>query len=167
MVAAAGALASPTRLAELLGPVVTDAGLELEHLEVVRAGRRQVLRVVVDRAGGVDLDAVAEISRAVSVALDGSDEVGGAPYVLEVSSPGVDRPLTQPRHWERAVGRLVRIDRTEGGPVTARVVDADADAVRLAGPGAPERLRYAEVRRARVEVEFSRGQETGGTEEGG
>jgi len=140
----------PAQLQRLLDPVVTGAGLDLEGVEVTPAGR--VLRVVVDRDGGIDLDGVADLSHAVSEALDSSDVMGGQPYVLEVTSPGTDRPLTQPRHWRRAVGRLVKIELADGGSRTARVVSAGEDGADLDdGP-----LAYAEVRRARVEVEFAR-----------
>ena len=97
----------------LLDPVVTAAGLVLEGVIITPAGKRRVVRVVVDlpedRTGSLDLDAVAEVSRSVSDALDGSDVLGGSPYVLEVGTPGVDRPLTERRHWSRARGRLVTV----------------------------------------------------------
>jgi ribosome maturation factor RimP len=142
----------PVRLQQLLTPVVAGAGLDLESLEVTPAGRRRVLRVVVDRDGGIDLDGVADVSHAVSEALDSSDVMGGQPYVLEVTSPGTDRPLTEPRHWRRAVGRLVKVELADGSTRTSRVLAAAQDAADLEdGP-----VRYSEVRRARIEVEFNR-----------
>jgi ribosome maturation factor RimP len=144
------------RLSELLAPVVTDQGLELEEIELTPAGRRRLLRVVVDRDGGVGLDAVAEVSQAVSQALDQSDVMGGSPYVLEVTSPGVDRPLTHPRHWRRARSRLVRADLAAGRDLTGRVVAADDEAAVLEVEGEERRLPYSEVAQARVQVEFSR-----------
>jgi ribosome maturation factor RimP len=144
--------ALPARLERLLAPVVTEAGADLEEVEVTPAGRRRVLRVVVDRDGGIDLDGVADLSHAVSEALDTSDVMGGQPYVLEVTSPGTDRPLTQPRHWRRAVGRLVKVELSDGPARTARVLAAGEDGADLEdGP-----VVYAQVRRARVEVEFNR-----------
>jgi ribosome maturation factor RimP len=145
--------ALPARLAAVLGPAVGDLGLDLEGIEISPAGRRRVVRVVVDRDGGVDLDAVADVSRAVSKALDVDDVMD--PYVLEVTSPGVDRPLTHPRHWRRATGRTVRADLRSGGPVTGRVLAADSDGVDLdTGGPTPTRLPYDVVARARVQVEF-------------
>ena len=135
-----------------LTPVVTEAGADLETVEVTPAGRRRVLRVVVDRDGGIDLDGVADLSHAVAEALDTSDVMGGQPYVLEVTSPGTDRPLTEPRHWRRAIGRLVKVDLADGSTRIARVRAAAEDAADLQdGP-----VRYTEVRRARIEVEFNR-----------
>ena len=142
----------PARLQVLLEPVVSDAGLYLESLEVTPAWRRRVLRVVVDKDGGIDLDGVADLSHAVSEALDSSDVMGGQPYVLEVTSPGTDRPLTAPRHWRRAVGRLVKVEFADGSARTSRVTAAGEDGAET--EGGP--VRYAEVRRARVEVEFAR-----------
>jgi len=108
----ARANATAQHLLEVLAPVVSATGHDLEDVNVTSAGRRSLVRVVVDADGGVDLDAVAEVSRVVSEALD-ADAPGGpafaGPYVLEVTSPGVDRPLTEPRHWRRAVGRLVQV----------------------------------------------------------
>jgi ribosome maturation factor RimP len=142
----------PVRLQRVLEPVVAEAGLDLEALEVTPAGRRRVLRVVVDRDGGIDLDGVADLSHVISETLDGSDVMGGQPYVLEVTSPGTDRPLTEARHWRRAVGRLVKVELADGTQRTARVLAAAEDAADLEdGP-----VRYSEVRRARVEVEFAR-----------
>ena len=134
-----------SRLAGLIGPVVAAAGMDLESVRVSVAGRRRLLRVVVDSDHGVSLDDAAEVSRDVSAALDATDVMGDMPYTLEVSSPGVDRPLTEPRHWRRAAGRLVRV-KTGAGTVQGRVLAADADwrhagrrrcraPVRLWGPG--------------------------------
>src|SRR5579863_6483827 len=132
------AAARPERLTELLEPVVSAAGLELESIRVGRAGRRGLLRVVVDAEHGVDTDRIAEVSRAVAAEVDASDVMGSGPYTLEVSSPGVDRPLTEPRHWRRASGRLVEVPvhdsvgRLSGQANSA--VTADAAASGAAGP---------------------------------
>lgn len=144
------------RLVELLTPVIADAGLDLEDLEVVPAGRRRLLRVVVDRDGGVSLDDVAEVSQGVSSALDSSEAMGSAAYVLEVTSPGVDRPLTQPRHWRRAAGRLVTVPTGDGGQLTGRVVRAADDSVVLDVDGDERRLEFAAIGTGRVQVEFRR-----------
>jgi ribosome maturation factor RimP len=140
-----------SRVRPLLDPVVTAAGYDLEDVVVTAAGRRSVVRVVVDRDGGVDLDAVAEVSRAVSEALDAADSLGASPYVLEVTSPGVDRPLSLPRHWRRNVGRLVRADH-----LTGRIVEASDDGVTLEVAGEDLVLGYDELGDGHVQVEFSR-----------
>jgi ribosome maturation factor RimP len=142
---------SRDRVRDVLAPVVSAAGFDLEDVAVTSAGRRHVVRVVVDRDGGLDLDAVAEVARVVSAALDETNATGAAPYTLEVTSPGVDRPLTQPRHWRRARGRLVKA----AGGVTGRVVDADDDAVRLEIDGETTAIPYGDLGAGHVQVEFS------------
>ena len=141
---------SRDRVRDVLSPVVEAAGFDLEDVAITAAGRRNVVRVVVDRDGGLDLDAVAEVARVVSAALDETNATGDSPYTLEVTSPGVDRPLTQPRHWQRARGRLVR-----ASGVTGRVVDADDDGVRLDVDGDVRAIRYDDLGAGHVEVEFS------------
>jgi ribosome maturation factor RimP len=153
------AAAHRVRLRAVIAPVVEAAGYDLEELAVSRAGRRHLVRVVVDHDNGVDLDVVAELSRAVSAALDAADQQRGevlpGEYVLEVSSPGVDRPLTQPRHWRRNVGRLVAVA-AGGGRVTGRITGADAERVSLEVAGVPRGYDYAQLGPGRVQVEFSR-----------
>jgi ribosome maturation factor RimP len=148
------------RLTEALAPEVAAAGYDLEDLSVSAAGRRSVVRVLVDKDGGVTLDDVADVSRLLGEALDRLDEAEpgllGAQYVLEVSSPGVDRPLTAPRHWRRNVGRLVAVTRHDGEPVTGRVRAADDDAVTLEVAGAEQVVPYCAIARGVVQVEFGR-----------
>ena len=119
------------KLAGLIEPVVAAAGMDLESVRMTVAGKRRLLRVVVDSDHGVSLDDAADVSREVSAVLDASNALGDVPYTLEVSSPGVDRPLTEPRHWRRARGRLVRVKVAGEGSVEGRVLAADADGVTL------------------------------------
>ncbi|HEV2887397.1 MAG TPA: ribosome maturation factor RimP [Jatrophihabitans sp.] len=144
------------QLIELIGPVIAAAGYDLDHLSVTAAGRRSLIRVSVDGDQGIDLDAVATLSRTISDILDDDEGASFAgPYVLEVSSPGVDRPLTEPRHWRRAVGRLVTVE-SDGRSLTGRVVSADDSAVILDVGGEQRSLPLAGLGRGRVQVEFSR-----------
>jgi ribosome maturation factor RimP len=156
-------VASSDRVRALLEPVVDGAGLVLEGVTVTPAGKRRVLRVVVDlpddAQGSVDLDAVADVSRAVSDALDASDVLGGSPYVLEVTSPGVDRPLTERRHWSRARGRLVTAETVvdgAAGQVTGRVTAVDDEGVTFAGEDGETSVPWTTLRSGRVQVEFNR-----------
>lgn len=143
-------------LLTLLAPTAAEHGLDLEDVVVTPAGKRRLLRVVVDRDGGVELDAVAQVSTAVSKVLDDTDAMGGTPYVLEVTSPGVDRPLTEPRHWRRAQSRLVKATLADGGTVQGRVSGTDDDGVILDVDGSTRHLRWAELATGRVQVEFNR-----------
>lgn len=140
----------------LLEPVVSQHGLDLEDVVITPAGKRRLVRVVVDRDGGVGLDAVAAVSSAVSQALDDGDAMGGMPYVLEVTSPGVDRPLTEPRHWRRALTRLAAVVLADGGTLQGRVAAADDDGLTLDVEGAQRRLAWPAVAGGRVQVEFNR-----------
>ncbi|MFE5871762.1 ribosome maturation factor RimP [Streptomyces roseifaciens] len=150
------------RLRELLAPLVSARELDLEEIEVTTAGKRRVLRIVVDSDAGVELDECAEVSRAVSEKLDETDAIGGAPYVLEVTSPGADRPLTEHRHYVRATGRLIKAQLTEGGELVARIVAVDDEGLDLEVPGVKgrkptsRRLAFGEIAKARVEIEFNR-----------
>jgi len=147
------------RLLAVVEPVVAATGYDLEDLTVTRVGRRHLLRIAVDSDAGVNLDAVAELSRAISTALDkaeaGGDELIAGEYELEVGSPGVDRPLTEPRHWRRNRTRLVKV-RAGGREVTGRVVAADDTGVTLDVAGAAQTFAYADLGPGRVQVELKR-----------
>lgn len=165
---ASSAPSRPAELTELLDPVVGGAGFVLEKVTVTPAGRRRVVRVVVDlpedAVGAMSLDQAADVTRAVSTALDDAGAFGEQPYLLEVGSPGVDRPLTEPRHWRRSRTRLVQVDVTdEDGStrrVTGRVVEAGAAGVVLVvdEKGAAERLEvpWERLGTGAVQVEFDR-----------
>ncbi len=143
--------AAKARVTAVIEPVVTAAGYDLEEVGLSRAGRRHVVRVLVDADGGINLDGIALVSRAISDALDAAEESGGevlaGEYQLEVSSPGVDRPLTQPRHWRRNVGRLVAVN-----GLTGRLTAADDDGIVLDD----REIRYADLGPGKVQIEFKR-----------
>lgn len=144
------------KLAGLIEPVIAAAGLDLESVRMTVAGRRRLLRVIVDGDHGVSLDDAADVSREISAVLDAGNVLGETPYTLEVSSPGVDRPLTEPRHWRRARGRLVRVKVTGEGPVEGRLLAADADGVTLGLAGDERRFSYTDLGAGSVQVEFGR-----------
>lgn len=142
----------------LAGPL-SELGVDVESVDVQKAGRRHVVRIVVDRDGGVDLDLVAAVSRQASELLDVpplSDALPG-PFVLEVTSPGVDRPLTEARHWRRALTRLVEVTTTDGAIVVGRVTSVPSDdEVVITTEAGDIVLALADVQRAVVQVEFNR-----------
>jgi ribosome maturation factor RimP len=150
------------RLESIIEPVVAESGCDLEDLTVSRAGRRQIIRILVDADGGVGLDAIATVSRAISAALDAAEEAGGelvpGEYQLEVSSPGVDRPLTHPRHWRRNVGRLVQVTAGER-QVTGRITAADEDGVVIETAKGIVEAEYAQLGPGKVQIEFNRVEE--------
>ncbi|WP_043842122.1 ribosome maturation factor RimP [Amycolatopsis taiwanensis] len=145
-------------LAARLGPIVAEAvagaGFDLDALDVQQAGRRKLVKVVVDAEDGVGLDEVAEVSRAVSAKLDRHEDLIAGAYTLEVTSPGVDRPLTRPRHWRRSRYRLVRINPVEGAGFVGRVGHAGQDAARVLVEGEIRDVRYRDVAKAVIEIEF-------------
>ena len=144
------------RITAVLRDPLSDLGLDLEAVELTPAGKRRVLRVAVDTDGGVTLDDIAEATRAVSQELDDDDLMGEQAYTLEVTSRGVDRPLTEPRHWRRNRDRLVRASLGDGSQVTGRVRDSDDTGVTLDVSGASRRLGYDEITKALVQIEFNR-----------
>ncbi len=161
-------MSSPPRgdLAAQLEPVVQEAveaiGFDLELLDVHQAGRRRLVKVVVDAEHGIGLDEVAQASRAVAAALDEVDHLMAGPYTLEVTSPGAERPLTRPRHWRRAKLRLVKVKQPDAVEWFGRVGQADDDGVGQADDdgvvllvkGELRRVEYRTIERAVVEIEF-------------
>ena len=140
----------------MIRPVVAASGMDLESVRATVAGRRRLLRITVDSDSGVSLDDAALVSRDISAALDAADVMGDTPYTLEVSSPGVDRPLTQPRHWQRAVGRLVKVKVAAEETVRGRVERADGNAVTLDVAGVKREFTYDVLGPGTVQVEFGR-----------
>lgn len=146
------------RVRDIVAGPVAESDADLEEVSVKAAGRRRVVRIVVDTESGLSLDQAADINRAVSRALDESDVMGERPYVLEVSSPGVSRPLTLPRHWRRNVGRLVRITFAgDGEAITGRVKAADERAAIVVVGDREVEAAFDSVARAVVQVEMKRG----------
>jgi ribosome maturation factor RimP len=150
------------RLRELLEPLVSSQGLDLEEISVDSVGRKRVLSVVVDSDSGADLDQIADVSRALSAKLDETDAMGEGEYTLEVGTPGAERPLKEHRHYLRAIDRLAKFQLVEGGEVVARILEVDDEGVDVEVPGVKgrkatsRRLAFADIDKARVQVEFNR-----------
>jgi ribosome maturation factor RimP len=140
---------------ELTGPI-GQLGLDLEAVDLTNAGKRRVLRVAIDKDGGVTMDDIADATREVSRVLDETNLMGQQAYTLEVSSPGVDRPLTLPRHWRRNTGRLVKVKLREGEPTTGRIRATDDAGAVLDVDGTERRLEYADVQKAKIQIEFKK-----------
>lgn len=169
------------RITADLAQVLAPLDLVLEDLTVMPAGKRRLVRVLVDRAlpdGGeptdaippLDLDQVAEVTRVISDRLDETDAMGEQAYVLEVSSPGTDRPLTLPRHFRRNVGRLVEISVPDQPPVTGRIARADDTGFTLTitgskGASSEQIFGYDDSPRGAVQVEFNRSSDTTGEDD--
>jgi ribosome maturation factor RimP len=160
-------------LTELLEPVLAGQGLVLEELRLSPAGKRRILKVLVDRdvfaqdngvadspVEGLSLDEVAEASRIVSTHLDeladAADPLGGTPYTLEVSSPGVERPLTLPRHFRRNVGRLVELRTADGSSLRCRITSVTQESVTVETSQGARPVLWRDVLGGSVQVEFRR-----------
>lgn len=152
----------PERIESLAGtvrPVVASLGLELYDVELTGSGAGRTLRVLVDREGGVDLDAVTAVTEALAPVLDHlppGDAIAG-PYALEVSSPGLERPLRRPEHYRGAVGATVSVKTREPEGSRRRrgvVVAADDDGFDLESDGITERIDYTAVTQARTVFEW-------------
>ena len=151
-------LPSPERVIELLNGEFARAGYEIEDVSIDTGSRPPRIRITADGDRPLDLDGVAELSRSASAVLDAVD-TGDIAYDLEVSSPGVDRPLTAEKHFRRARRRKVELDLADGSTVTGRLgatVDGVADlVVRTGGGWTVRRIPLAEIRKAVVQVDFS------------
>jgi ribosome maturation factor RimP len=148
-----------TDIESLVAPVAAAHSLEVDRIEVLTAGKRSVVRIFLDGDGpkgrGPSLDDIASTTRAISAALDDADVTRGRPYTLEVSSRGVSRPLTEPKHFRRNTGRLVAID-AAGEQLTGRVLSVDETAVEVDVDGESRRVPLDTITRAVVQIELNR-----------
>lgn len=144
------------RLETLVNDCVSALGMDVEAVELRDGGRRKVLRIALDADGGIGIDNITEATRALNEALDSSDVMGSEPYTLEVTSRGVDRPLTLPRHWRRNAGRLVRVTLKDDTTLDGRIGDSDDTGVQLTTKKDTTRVTYDQVATALVLTELNR-----------
>ncbi len=144
-------------LTELLTPAVTQAGFVLEEVTVTPVGKRRLVAVVVDcEDRNPSLDEVTVVSKEVSAILDNYTQMGEMPFTLEVTTPGIDRPLTLGRHWKKNIGRLVKITPKTGEKYIGRIASVKDNAVTIEMKGKESEISFAEISRAQIEVEFNR-----------
>ena len=151
-------LPSQTQVIELLGGEFARAGYEIEGVVIDTGARPPRISVIADGDTALDLDTIAALSRSASALLDGLDGIRDR-YVLEVSSPGVDRPLTSAKHFRRARGRKVELALSDGSQLTGRVGETRADTIALVvlegREWAVRQIPLVEIVKAVVQVEFS------------
>lgn len=145
-------MALKDQIFELVAPLVDKAGLVLEDVQVQTPGKNRFVTIMVDSETGLNLDQVTDISRLVGETMDKAPFMGDTPYTLEVTTPGVDRPLTAPRHFKKNVDRLVKITKNDGTQVKGRISSADENSVTLDNAS----INYSEIKRAIIEIEFNR-----------
>lgn len=145
--------AASSELQKIAEVIVSGHSCLLEEITVRRAGRRLLVQVIVDNDNGLDLDVVARISRELDRELEARELFADKSFTLEVSSPGIDRPLVSPRHFKRNVDRLVKFELVTGGTFTARILDVDADTLHFSDH---ESVLLAEIVSGQVQIEFNR-----------
>jgi len=146
-----------SNLTELLNPAVTRAGFVLEEVSVTPVGKRRLISVVVDCENrNPSLDEVTVVSKEVSSILDTYSQLGEMPFTLEVTTPGIDRPLTELRHWKKNIGRLVKITPNTGEKYVARIKEVLPREVVLEFKNQESKVQFSDITRAQIEVEFNR-----------
>jgi ribosome maturation factor RimP len=153
-------MALKDQVSELVTPAVSDLGYYLEDVHVATPGNHRIVTCIVDGDSSLNLDQVTSVSRVISERLDEAAFMGETPFTLEVTSPGVDRPLTQPRHFAKNVDRLLRIIKIDGSEITGRILsNTDNDVtltVAVKKETTEQTISLAEIKRAVVEIEFNR-----------
>lgn len=144
------------QLKTVVAASMRDLGFDLEAVELTPAGKRRVLRIAIDQDGGVGIDDISAATRAVSEALDAADVMGSLPYTLEVTSRGVDSPLTLPRHWRRNHDRLVAVRLVDDVAIDGRIGACDDEGVEIDTTDGVRRVSYADVAKALVQIELNR-----------
>ena len=142
------------QILQILEPIASNMGLDLEDVEIKSAGKNSIVQVSIDKDGGINLDEVAQISNQISEALDAKEVLGEKPYTLEVGSPGIDRALTLPRHWRRNNGRLVKINFGSNSEI-GRIIESDEEKVSLEVKGKTRSINFAKIDKAFIQVEFN------------
>jgi len=138
------------RIAEAITPTIEASGAFLEDVTLVRAGKKSLLTVIVDNEVGLNLDQVTEVSRNISDLVEALPEMGSTPFTLEVTSPGIDRPLTLPRHWRKNVGRLIKATMLDGTVREGRIGASTETSVFIGEID----TAFAEIKKAIVQIEF-------------
>ena len=153
-------MALKDQISELVTPAVSDQGFYLEDVHVATPGSHRIVTCIVDGDASLNLDQVTTVSRVISELLDEAAFMGETPFTLEVTSPGVDRPLTQPRHFAKNIDRLLKIVKLDGSEVTGRILSNTDHDVTLTVTVKKETLEQtvslSEIKRAVVEIEFNR-----------
>ena len=144
------------KLDALIAEACKAVGVTLVEQDMFRAGKRKTLRLYIDKPEGVTIDDCSSVSRHLSDALDQDPDIIEGAYTLEVSSPGLDRPLKSLADFNRNKGRLLRITRSTGKPVTGELLDADEEnlKLKLKGNAGEIVIPRSEVLSAKVEVEI-------------
>jgi ribosome maturation factor RimP len=153
-------MALKDQVSELVTPAVSDLGFYLEDVHIATPGSHRIVTCIVDGDSSLNLDQVTSVSRVISELLDEAAFMGETPFTLEVTSPGVDRPLTQPRHFAKNIDRLLKVIKLDGSEITGRILSNTDNDVTLTvvvkKETTEQTISLAEIKRAVVEIEFNR-----------
>ena len=153
-------MALKDQISEFISPALHKAGYFLEDINVVSPGQHRIVTVIVDGESALNLDQVTVASKLVSELLDEAPFMGETPFTLEVTSPGIDRPLTLPRHFAKNADRLLKVTKTDGEVVTGRILSNTEVDVTLTVTEKKDvkqvTITLADIKRAQVEIEFNR-----------
>lgn len=156
-------MAIKDQIAELVTPALAASHYYLEDVHIVSPGNHRIVTVIVDGDSALNLDQVTDASKIVSALVDEAAFMGDTPFTLEVTSPGIDRPLTLPRHFAKNVTRLLKVTLTNGEVVTGRILsNTDLDItleVTVKKDVKQETIALSDIKRAVVEIEFNRKEE--------
>jgi ribosome maturation factor RimP len=131
-------------------PALSALGFYLEDVTITSAGRRSMLTIIVDGDTHLSLDQVTSATKAISEIVESLQSLGDTPFTLEVTSPGLDRPLTKPRHWRKNIDRLVKVVLLDGKEIKGRIKATSEDGATVD----QSEITYTEIKRASLEVEF-------------
>ncbi len=131
-------------------PALSALGFYLEDVTITSAGRRSMLTIIVDGDTHLSLDQVTSATKAISEIVESLQSLGDTPFTLEVTSPGLDRPLTKSRHWRKNIDRLVKVVLLDGKEIKGRIKAASEDSATVD----QSEITFADIKRASLEVEF-------------
>ena len=137
-------------ITDLISPAVTEAGFYLEEVQIASPGSHRIVTCVVDGPTALNLDQVTSVTKAIGEIVENIQSLGQTPFTLEVTSPGIDRPLTKPRHWKKNVDRLVKVVLQDASEVKGRIKESNQEAATIDD----QLIKFADIKRATLEVEF-------------
>jgi len=143
-------MSNKEQVAAVITPAIQALGFYVEDISITSAGRRSMLTVIVDGDTHLSLDQVTVATKAISEIVENLPTLGNNPFTLEVTSPGLDRPLTKPRHWRKNKDRLIKIVLNDGKEITGRIKESTDDEVIVD----EQKVAFVDIKRATLEIEF-------------
>jgi ribosome maturation factor RimP len=143
-------MSNKEQVAVAITPIIESLGFYVEDIAITSAGKRSMLTVIVDGNTHLSLDQVTVATKAISEIVENLPTLGNNPFTLEVTSPGLDRPLTKPRHWQKNKDRLIKIILNDGKEILGRIKDSTQSAVTVD----EQVINFADMKRATLEIEF-------------